>query len=160
MLAGIGMILSCWLPWLDLISGDDPSGWDVYDMARQAGQNSFLIGEFFRSGFSPFFTGLGVAIGGGLIVTAGLVMVFSPTVPPRPGKLIIPDGLAAIAIITAFFGAVPPFTDYFSLTMTNPTPAMLSAAAGLGVMMILGAVGVLAVVAGIGVARTKRRKQG
>ncbi len=87
------MIAASFMPWLGSEAGRTWSGWDLYELQRDSGNNVLIIPGFFThpgGGSLPFFTGLATLISG--LCVAGLTIVFlALSSLLRRGKSLAPD---------------------------------------------------------------------
>ena len=81
-------VVGVFLPWVTG-GGESFTGWELYDLRQEAGENPFVIDEMFDRTFDPFFTGAPVLVFG---VAAGphRVAVYAakkrPAARPVPGQ--------------------------------------------------------------------------
>jgi len=146
--ASAGLVASVFWAWLVPVlgSGDEMTGWEVYQAAGDTGENSFLISDAFREGFSPLFTGLSVVIAGGLLGAGALLLLFSPKVS-QPNRYAIGRGMAVLVMTLGFLAMVPPFVNIGSFTFTQPRPWLINIGVGLitSVLFALAGYGMLAI---------------
>ncbi len=127
-LAGSGlMIAATFLPWMKA-NGKALSGYDIWDVQNQAGENPFFTLNMF-SDFSPFVTGLTTLLAGAAWVLLALLVVVVPKVPP-PSRRYVPAWFSALVLLPVIVVAV---TLGFNLSALSS-----NAAADLGVAMELG----------------------
>ena len=152
-----GMVVwTAYLPWLEeRLTGSTVSGWDLYRTAGDTGMNRWLIGEFFREGVSPFFTGLPVVISGVALGVVALALLLWPRAePPASGE--VPVWLKAVAGVVGFAAIALPMVNMLSLALTGPDLPVIGLAYGMGIWSIAALSGWGLVV--IGVAPTKRAR--
>lgn len=158
LLAGIGMAPMAFLPWLSSPIGEDPTGWDLFDAARDAGDNPFFTTEFFADQFSPFFGGPVAIIAAGLMIAAALVVLRAPRIP-QPAPSTIPAAWAIPAQIAAFIAVALPMVCLYTLAVVQRTPKLVDPGAGLLGWIALGVVGFMALIIGCAGRRQKRAKR-
>jgi len=134
------------------------SGWDVYRTPADTGDNALVIGEAFRAGFSPLFTGLSVVIAGALLGVAALLLMVAPRTQ-QPSPWAVSRGVATPVLLLALLAAVPPLVNLFSLTMTQPRPYLIQPPGRLIGGVLLACLGeILLILGATGSAGWKRRK--
>ncbi|HZW45486.1 MAG TPA: hypothetical protein VFF32_14075 [Dermatophilaceae bacterium] len=77
LLASGAMVAASFMPWLSSGGGRTLSGWDIYEVQRDAGHNVFFISRFFTDpeGRSvPFLTGRSTLLSG--LGLAGVTIIF------------------------------------------------------------------------------------
>jgi len=141
---GALMIVSVWMPWLDL-QVEDPTGWDTYTALSDNGRNVLYEHNFFDAGFSPFFSGLAILIAGGLVALIGLAMFASL----RGGAMAVPGAGVAVLSLLALLVLLTGATNLFSLYVTGPGSGIIDPAYGLYVLPVGGLVGFLGVSLGL-----------
>jgi RNA polymerase subunit RPABC4/transcription elongation factor Spt4 len=150
------VVWSSHLPWLEeRLTGSTISGWDVYRTAADEGLNRWLIGEFFREGVSPFFTGLPAVISGialGVVVLA--LLLWPRAEPPASGE--VPVWLKTVAAVIGFAAILFPMVNMLSLTLTGPDLPVIGIAYGSAIWFIAAVTGCLLVISIV--APTKRRR--
>lgn len=149
LLASAGLIASVFWAWLVpvLASADEMTGWEIYQAAGDTGENSFLIADAFRDGFSPLFTGLSVAIAGGVLAALALVLMVSPKAQ-QPSKWGVPAGLGSLIALVGLAVLFIPLVNLSSLIMTQPRPYLIQPGGGLTGGFLLAAVGGIALAIG------------
>jgi hypothetical protein len=148
LLMAAGVAASAFWPWLTpVLGGEEVSGWDIYRSAGDTGQNSFLIAEAFRAGFSPLFTGLSVVAAGGVLAAAALLLLGSPKVE-QPAPRGIPAGMVTLVVLLGLLAFVPSVVSLFSVVFTQPRPYLIEPSVGLIAGLIFALLGEMMLVVG------------
>ena len=74
---GLLMIVATFLDWLAVAGGASITGWDIYKLQSDFGDNVWVINDMF-SDFSPFFTGLASLVAGIVAIAIALVAIAVP----------------------------------------------------------------------------------
>jgi hypothetical protein len=146
--AGAGVLLMVFAPWFGVpdpvtgapIPGGTFSGWRVTTELTSNGQFPLGTWNFFRDGFSPFFSGLTCMIMGFLVIGAGVILLRSPMIP-QPATTSIRPANAHFVRTLGWIAAIPPTVNLVSFFMfpieTNGIPLTFEANYGLFLSAIL-----------------------
>lgn len=141
---GVLLAASSYLPWL---TGDGPSltGWELYDLRNETGENPFVIDRMFEWG-DPFFTGAVTLVFGVTLAVLGVALLSVDKRPP-PAKWRVPLGLYLIGVFLGVFAATAVFLNLYSV-FTPPVDVTVDA----GVGLFVAAAGVMVAIVGIALA--------
>jgi hypothetical protein len=133
---------SSFLPWL---TGGGPSltGWELYDLRNEAGENPFVIDEMFEPTFDPFVTGA-VTLGFGVALAVLGVALLSVDKRPPPAKYRVPPGLYWVGAFLSVFAGLAVF---FNLYSVFTPPEFVTVEAGVG--LFVAAAGVVLALVGV-----------
>ena len=149
LVAGVGMAFMAFLPWLSSPLGNDLSGWNLYDAAREAGENPLCTGEFFGDRFSPFLTGLTGIISGVLMAGAAFIVLLAPKIP-QPAKATVPNAWAIPAMLMAFIATMASFVGFYTLLIAQPAPRLIDPGFGLILWLFIAVTGFTALIIACG----------
>jgi hypothetical protein len=149
------MTLVGFMPWLAAPFGDDPTGWDLFDAAREAGDNPFFTTELFVDQFSPFFSAPVAIISGVLVIAAGLALILAPRVP-QPARATVPAAWGFPAQLAGLIAFAFPLVGLYTLGVVQRDPKLIDPGGGLFLWAGLGAIGFLALVIGCAGKRPKK----
>jgi len=148
---GAVMAIGVFLPW---VTGPDDSltGWELYDLRQEAGENPFVVDKMFEGTFDPFFTGAPVLLVAALLALIG-VAVYSAKKRPPPARYRVSPGLYITGVLLAIGAFLMLALNLFSV-LTPPEFVDVS----MGIGLIVSTLGVIAAVVGIGQSAAKRNE--
>lgn len=115
---------SAYAPWLRGLTGTTVSGWAVYRTASEQGANGWLINEFFKTGFSPFFTGIAALASAAALGAVALALLLWPR-SDRPAEGKVPSWLMALTVIVCLGAMLVPLVDLMSYAVgRSPIPVV------------------------------------
>jgi hypothetical protein len=149
---GAGALMAgVFLPWVTG-AGESVSGWDLYDLRREAGENPFVVDKMFKGTFDPFFTAAPFLFVGALLVVIGVSMYFATKRPP-PSRYRVSPGLYITGMLLAVLVLLMAFLNVFSIL---GAPDGIDVAIGFGLVVTM--VGAIATLGGVGQSAATRRE--
>lgn len=142
-------VVGVFLPWVTG-TGDSLTGWELYDLRQEAGENPFVIDEMFEDTFDPFFTGAPVLVFGVLLALIG-VAVYAAKKRPPPARYRVSPGLYFSGAFVGVGAGLMLGLNVFSILTP---PALVEVSMGLGLFVSLA--GVILAAVGIGQSAAKR----
>ena len=148
LLMAAGVAASSFWPWLrPVLGGGEVSGWDVYESARETGENAFVVVEAFQDGFSPLFTGLSTIVAAGVLAVAALLLMSAPKVP-QPAPRGVHAGMATLVVLLGLLSFLPSLASLSSLTFAQPRPYAILPSIGLIAGLVFAVLGEVMLVIG------------
>lgn len=138
------------LPWVTG-GGESLTGWELYDLRQEAGEQPFVTMEMFEA-VDPFFTGAPVLVFGVLLALIG-VAVYAAKKRPPPARYRVSPGLyftGAFVVVGA--GAMLGLNLFSILT----PPALVEVSMGVGLLLSL--TGLILAMVGIGQCAATRKE--
>ena len=149
LVGGVITAVGVFLPWVTG-AGESLTGWELYDLRQEAGENPFVVDKMFEGTFDPFFTGAPVLVFGGLLALIG-VLVYAAKKRPPPARYRVSPGLYITGVLVALGAFLMLALNLFSILTP---PAFVEVSMGLGLLVSLA--GVILAVVGIGQSAAKR----
>jgi hypothetical protein len=146
---GFLTVVGVFLPWITG-GGDSLTGWELYDLRQEAGENPFLVDRMFDSTFDPYVTGAPMLVFGGLLVVIGIAVYVAKLRPP-PSRYRISPSLYITGMLVGIGGFMAVVLNVYS---TLGAPDFIDVSMGVG--LIVSGIGVIAAILGIGRSAARR----